>query len=56
MIGVSDTNTIRDCIFWGVIGTGIEIGRGSEIRIFGGRIIGDGTRTHGVGVLITGFY
>ena len=37
---VSDTTTIRDSVIWFVRGKGVVVGRGSEIRIEGGRIIG----------------
>ncbi len=53
MKGVADTNTVRDVILWGITGTGIEIGHGSEVRVFGGRIIGV-SRTQGIGVHVTG--
>ena len=53
--GVSDSTTIHQCQFWGIKGTGIKIGRGSEIRIEGGRIIGVGTRNDSsIGVHLTG--
>eukprot|EP00035_Acanthoeca_spectabilis_P004604 m.105333 g.105333 ORF g.105333 m.105333 type:complete len:511 (-) comp12642_c0_seq3:76-1608(-) len=43
---VSDTSTVRDCILWFFgSGTGIKIGRGSEIRIEGGRVIGGNKHT-----------
>lgn len=52
---VTDTVTLRDVLHWFVGGTGVRIGRGSEVRIMGGRIIGPGTRTDGsVGVHVTG--
>lgn len=38
---VTDTTTFDHCLFWGgVSGTGIKVARGSEVRIFGGRILG----------------
>ena len=53
--GVSDSTTIRDCQFWYIKGTGIRIGHGSEIRIQGGRVIGDASRTDGsIGIHVTG--
>lgn len=53
--GVSDSTTIRDCQFWGIKGKGIQVGHGSEIRIHGGRIIGDGSRNDGsMGIHLTG--
>jgi hypothetical protein len=54
-VGISDSTTIRDCQFWLIKGTGIRIGHGSEIRITGGRIIGDNSRNDGsIGVHLTG--
>lgn len=38
---VADTSTFDHCLMWQVAGTGIRVARGSEVRIFGGRIIGD---------------
>ena len=53
--GVCDSTTIRDCQLWLIKGVGIRIGSGSEIRIQGGRVIGDNSRTDGsIGVQITG--
>lgn len=37
---VADTTTLDQCVIWGVSGTGIEVARGSEVRIFGGRVVG----------------
>ncbi|CAF1238489.1 unnamed protein product [Adineta steineri] len=55
MIGVADTNTIRDVIMWEIKGTGIQIGYGSEIRILGGRIIGANLRfDQSIGIHCTG--
>ncbi|CAF1129288.1 unnamed protein product [Adineta steineri] len=55
MIGVADTNTIRDVIMWEIKGTGIKIGYGSEIRILGGRIIGANLRfDQSIGIHCTG--
>ncbi|CAF2091842.1 unnamed protein product [Rotaria magnacalcarata] len=55
MIGVADTNTIRDVVMWEIKGTGIQIGYGSEIRISGGRIIGAGIRFDAsIGIHCTG--
>lgn len=54
-VGVCDSTTIRDCLLWGIKGRGIIVGHGSEIRIEGGRIIGDGTRNNGsIGIHLTG--
>ncbi|MBW3623213.1 MAG: hypothetical protein KY468_07355 [Armatimonadetes bacterium] len=52
---VADTTTFDQCLMWEISGTGIELARGSEIRIFGGRITGDG-RFHpkNVGIVLTG--
>lgn len=55
LIGVSDSTTIHQCQFWRIKGTGIQVGHGSEVRIEGGRIIGDGIRNDGsIGVHLTG--
>ncbi|CAF3204353.1 unnamed protein product [Rotaria socialis] len=55
MMGVADTNTIRDVVMWEIKGTGIQIGYGSEIRILGGRIIGAGIRfDSSIGIHCTG--
>ena len=55
MVGVADTNNIRDVLLWEIKGTGIQIGRGSEVRILGGRIVGVGVRfDQSIGVHITG--
>ena len=52
---VADTTSFDHCLIWGAAGTGIEIAHGSEVRIFGGRIIGSSSRKPGnVGVLLTG--
>lgn len=38
---VMDTTTLNHCLFWGAVrGTGIRVAKGSEVRVFGGRIIG----------------
>lgn len=50
-----DTNTIRDCLFWKITGTGIEIPYGAEVRIKGGRIWGVGNRhDNSIGIHVTG--
>jgi hypothetical protein len=55
MVGVADTNTVRDVIMWEIKGTGIQIGRGSEVRILGGRIIGAALRfDESIGIHCTG--
>lgn len=53
--GTSDSTTICDCQFWLIKGTGIRIGQGSEIRVIGGRVIGDASRNDGsIGIRVTG--
>lgn len=37
---VMDTIGIDHCVMWSIGGTGIKVARGSEVRIFGGRITG----------------
>jgi hypothetical protein len=37
---VTDTVALRDNLLWFVRGVGVRVGRGSEVRISGGRIIG----------------
>ena len=56
---LTDSVTIRDSQFWGISGTGIKIGKGSQVIIKGGRIIGedhtkDWTQSSSVGVHCTG--
>lgn len=52
---VTDTVTVRDCVHWFTGGTGVVIGRGSEVRVLGGRIIGPANRYDGtIGVHVTG--
>jgi hypothetical protein len=52
---VTDTVTVRDTLHWFFRGTGVVIGRGSEVRLLGGRLVGMGTRSDGsVGVHVTG--
>ncbi len=36
---VADTTSFDHCLMWGVTGTGYQIARGSEVRIFGGRVV-----------------
>lgn len=52
---LTDTVTVDNCLMY-VIGIGIRIGRGSEVRVKGGRICGDaGSRSlAGVGIHVTG--
>ena len=53
--GVCDTTTVEHCLMWGgVRGTGIRVARGSEVRIIGGRIIGEHRGVSGIGVELTG--
>lgn len=56
---VADTSTFDHCLLWGITGTGLKLARGSEVRIFGGRIIGAETSEKApfqtsVGVHLTG--
>lgn len=57
---VADTSTIAHCVLWGPVrGTGIRLARGSEVRIFGGRILGavdpyKGLDPENIGVHLTG--
>ena len=37
---LTDSVTIRDCQLWQISGVGVKVGRGSEVRIAGGRNIG----------------
>lgn len=37
---VMDTTTLDHCLIWGISGTGVKVARGSEVRIFGARIVG----------------
>tara|TARA_A100001015_G_C14988709_1_gene712768 strand:+ start:236 stop:1453 length:1218 start_codon:yes stop_codon:yes gene_type:complete len=54
---VTDTVAIRNCLLWFGSGTGVKIGRGSEVRIIGGRFIGtknDGGPKSSIGLHVTG--
>jgi hypothetical protein len=52
---ITDTVTMRDCVHWFLGGTGVIIGRGSEVRIFGGRVIGNANRhDNSIGIRVTG--
>lgn len=53
MTGIADSATINDCIFWMIEDTAIKIGRGSEIRVCGGRIVGVRNGTS-IGIHLTG--
>src|SRR5262249_45899393 len=39
---VTDSVEVRECLLWFILGTGIKIGRGSEVRVSNGRVIGNG--------------
>ncbi len=52
---VTDTVEIRGCLVWFTAGTGIAIGRGSEVRVEGGRIIGPDVRNDSsIGIHVRG--
>ncbi len=52
---VADTTTLENCVMWRIGGTGLRVARGSEIRIIGGRITGDGSlRPENIGIHLTG--
>lgn len=52
---VADTTTFESCVLWRIGGTGIRVARGSEIRVLGGRITGDGSlRRENVGIHLVG--
>ena len=54
---VTDTVMLHNCLLWFGCGTGIKIGRGSEVRVSGGRFIGnknDGGPSNSIGVHVTG--
>ncbi len=57
---VMDTTTLDHCLMWGpVYGTGVRVARGSEVRIFGGRILGavdpyKGLNAGNIGIHLTG--
>ena len=52
---VMDTTTLDHCLMWGVTGTGLEVARGAEVRIFGARITGhDRYADTSIGVDLTG--
>lgn len=53
--GVADSVGIDHCQMWNVSGVGIEVAQGSEVRVFGARIIGMNTqKKENIGVLLTG--
>jgi hypothetical protein len=57
---VADTSTFAHCVLWGPVrGTGIRLARGSDIRVFGGRILGaadpyKGLAASNIGIHLTG--
>eukprot|EP00698_Gefionella_okellyi_P017762 TRINITY_DN5240_c0_g1_i4.p2 TRINITY_DN5240_c0_g1~~TRINITY_DN5240_c0_g1_i4.p2 ORF type:complete len:264 (+),score=64.77 TRINITY_DN5240_c0_g1_i4:1512-2303(+) len=52
---LTDSVSVLECQMWLVTGTGVTIGKGSEVRIEGGRIIGTAARNDGsIGVHVTG--
>ncbi len=52
---VADTTTLESCVMWRIGGTGLRVARGSEVRVLGGRIIGDGSlRTENIGIHLMG--
>ena len=54
---VSDTNEVVSCVLWLLTGIGIRIGRGSEIRVSGGRVISLGaleSPAGAIGIHVTG--
>lgn len=52
---LADTSAFMNCVSWGTTGTAIEIGVAAEVRIVGGRIIGQlDQKEGGVGVHLTG--
>jgi len=51
---LTDTVSIEGSFFWNIRGTGVQIGYGSEVRILGGRIIGDNRFPGSIGVHVTG--
>jgi parallel beta-helix repeat protein len=52
---VADTTTLESVVMWRIGGTGLRVARGSEIRIIGGRITGDGSlRKENIGIHLVG--
>lgn len=52
---VADTSTLENCVMWGVSGVGIRLARGAEVRVIGGRVIGDGSlRPGNMGLHVVG--
>ncbi|MHB0999038.1 MAG: glycosyl hydrolase family 28-related protein [Armatimonadota bacterium] len=53
---VMDTTTLNHCLIWGVTGTGVKVARGSEVRIFGARIVGGTNPYESIGAGSTGVH
>jgi len=52
---VADTTTLESCVMWRIGGTGLRVARGSEVRVIGGRITGDGSlRKENIGIHLVG--
>lgn len=52
---VADTTTLESVVMWRIAGVGLRAARGSEIRVIGGRILGDGSLKEGnIGIHLTG--
>ena len=52
---VADTTVLESCVMWRIGGTGLRVARGSEVRVVGGRITGDGSlRAENIGVHLVG--
>ena len=47
---LTDSCTIRETQIWGISGTGITIGHGSQVIIKGGRVIGNGPTPRGTSI------
>ena len=50
---VTDTVAVTDSVAWMAVGTIFKIGRGSEVRINGGRLVG-ASSSQGIGIHLTG--
>lgn len=52
---VADTTTLESCVMWRIGGAGLRVARGSEVRVIGGRITGDGSlRKENIGIHLVG--
>jgi hypothetical protein len=51
---ITDTVSVTDVLIWGHTGDGIKIGKGSEVRISGGRVISFNKLDNSVGIHVTG--